>query len=180
MELIKAVNNSMSVQKGDIFNIEGVAKTVTLVSKVYVYFDKGKHTYFKSFNYLVRQCKQLQKDRAEFEYRKLNQTNSLSYKQYPTNLRYLLFEFYKFKDNVIVDRSYEWIFANKHTSHAEMQEEYTKKEDCWTPITSGGFYYCEDETIVIYGESGSFGKLKNKELRKLTKFIKGGYKVIVR
>ena len=59
MRLISTKENGLSCKIGDVFEMEGINKTVTNISNLYVYFDIGKKMHFKSFNALVRQCKTL-------------------------------------------------------------------------------------------------------------------------
>ena len=240
MEIINSLSarSPKNCQVGDAFKIEGVIKTVTKISKKYIYFDKGIHVPYKIFNYLVRQCKFLalnnnldvvkrelgdKLERSETynqaqeltinKYSKLSRDcideidglkESIKYKtqsiEYwkgqtkpsiisnPISLRFILI--YHYGDMPY----YEWLFAERHCFHSDMEKEYEEKVENSHKdynIVGGGFYAsfaevdCDDDreyninTIILFGESGTYGKVSKDHFVKATPLLEKEYDVRV-
>jgi hypothetical protein len=217
MQLISHISSGSpkNCQVGDAFKIEGVVKTVTHISKKYIYFDKGVHVHRKSFNYLVRQCKLLTlnnnldvvnrelKDKLErsetynqAQQRTINDYSKLSAScldeidelkksanpsinlDQPMYLRYILAHHYE--DNPY----YKWLFAKRSCYHSDMDAEYEQKNPRRDyNVVGGGFYafYTDNkvDTLVLYGESGTYGSVSKDHLIKAKPLLEEKYQVKV-
>lgn len=234
MEILTNVTyqSPKSCQIGDSFKIEGVTKTVTAISKKYIYFDKGNPVPFKIFNHLVRQCKLLKLNnnldvhKKELE-EKIDRLNTYTEAQErtirrfdklcdeciseneelkdelkkntkdpiisnPISLRYIVLYHYGDKPY------YEWLFAKKHCFHSDMEEEYEKNRIINIHqshkdynVIGGGFYAsfteidCDEDreyninTIMLFGESGTYGNLSKEQLVTALPYIDEKYEVKV-
>ena len=224
MEILTNITHKSpkSCQIGDSFKIEGATKTVTAISKKYIYFDKGNPVPFKIFNHLVRQCKLLKlnnnldaiKKELEEKIDRLNtyiEAQERTIKQFdklcdnllddvdklkkntkdpiisnPISLRYIVLYHYGDKPY------YEWLFAKKHCFHSDMEAEYEEENGFKDyNVVGGGFYvsfteidYDEDReyninTIMLFGESGTYGNLSQEHLTKALPYIDKKYDVKV-
>ena len=219
MEILTNITHKSpkSCQIGDSFKIEGATKTVTAISKKYIYFDKGVHVHRKSFNYLVRQCKLLTlnnnldvvnrelRDKLErsetynqAQQRTINDYSKLSAScldeidelkkranpsinlDQPMHFRYILARHYG--DNPY----YKWLFANRGCYHSDMDAEYEKKNLHLRRdynVVGGGFYafYIDNKvsTLVLYGESGTYGSVSKNHLIKAKPLLEEKYQVKV-
>ncbi len=169
MRLLKSIDATKNkAVAGEVYKIDGVVKTITSVSNRYVCLD-GIPYHAKMFHSLARQVKTMQSKIVQRVVTEVEKPPLYSDLPHPP-LRYILL---KFNDN----EELKFLFAQKHTSHYDLGQEFRKSSVRNFRVVGGGFYASlagnanekHDDgdkysisndnfsTIILFGKSDTYG-----------------------
>lgn len=168
---------------GETYEFEGKTIIVERITNNYVYLVDGRGFPRKLFDMWSRTCKYVQLQRNDLYHslerikylEKIKELDAAKEKLeekkstvslFPVNaMRFIILELYDDAFSHII--GYPWLFANKPTSHSNLEEDYTKEHPNDNFAVMGGGFYCfrtanarnssREDSLDLFGKSDTYG-----------------------